>query len=814
MRRILKKIGLGALLLALIVVASSALVLGWYARASQPRIDGTLKLDGLTAPVDIVRDAHGIPHIYAAASADAYFALGFVHAQDRLWQMEMNRRIAAGRVAEILGPNALDADRFLRTLGVRRNAEQIYARLAPDARAALDAYARGVNAFIDGQQRPRPPEFILTGALPPEPWHPADSIAWQTMMAWDLSANWGQEVLRMRLAQRLTQEQINAFLPPYPGDVPLQTRDLPSLYRQLAALTDQMEKVVAAAPVGLREGMGSNNWVVSGAHTASGKPLLANDPHLGLSAPALWYFAHLSAPGMNVIGATLPGLPAVVLGRNDRIAWGFTNTASDVQDLYLERINPDNPNQYRTPDGWAEFATRQETLRVKGAPDEILTVRETRHGPVVSGALPVIGRAGLDVKTHAVSFAWSALRPDDLTVQAGIRVGLARNWQDFTSALKAFSSPQQNMVYADVDGKIGFIAPGRVPLRKAENDLMGLAPAPGWDARYDWDGFIPFEALPISVNPASGMRATANEKIVADDYPYYLTSEWALPYRAERIHSLLAARGKHDLESFIAMQADVVSLAARQLLPFMRKAQPQSERGRRALEMLRDWDGTMGAERAEPLIFNAWLRAATRDMFADVLGDALMRDYWDLRNVHQPLLNALADPAGKGQWCRKPERAAATPEQACLDLVSRALETALEEMEKRHGKDMASWRWGEAHQARSEHRPFGRVPPLDRLFDIRVASPGDAYTVNVGRFSMRDDKAPFVNRHAASLRAIYDLSDPERSLFMHSTGQSGNVFSPLYRNFVQPWAAVQYVPMQTRREQVERNRLGLLRLTP
>lgn len=811
----MKKILKGSAAALLLLLAALLIAFFWYRNASQPQIAGRLRLAGPAAAIDIVRDAAGVPHIYAQSKADAYFALGFVHAQDRLWQMEMNRRIPAGTVAEILGPNAAGTDRFLRTLGVRRNAQAILGNLAPDARAALDAYAKGVNAYLSNRKGPLPPEFLLTGAPAPAPWQPVDSLGWQTMMSWDLGANWTQELLRMRLAQRLPLERINQFLPPYPGDAPLATQDYTKLYRRLAGTTQQLTRVAAVAPPSYVEGMGSNNWVLAGSRTESGKPLLANDPHLGLSAPALWYFAHLSAPGMDVIGATLPGLPAVVLGRNERIAWGFTNTGPDVQDLYIEHINPANPQQYQTPGGWAEFKTRTETIKIKGQPDVALEVRESRHGPVISGALPVADRALPDAKTHVMAFAWTALRPDDLTLQAGIRMNLAGNWQEFLASARDFASPQQNMVYADIDGNIGFVAPGRVPIRKAENDLHGLAPAPGWDARYDWAGFVPFDSLPRQFNPASHQVITANQKIVEPDYPYFLTSEWTLPYRADRIAELIAATPKHSLESFGAIQKDTLSLAAREVLPALLRTRPGSERARKALAALAKWDGTMDVASAEPLIFNAWLRELSRRMFADELGDALMQDYWSLRNVQQPLADILKNPQQLGAWCgdaRKPLAA----EQAlplCAKILTDSLEATLDDLQHRYG-DPAAWRWGRAHEARSEHRPFGKVPLLAKVFDLRIESPGDNYTIDVGRYNLSDEQEPFVNHHAPSLRALYDLSDPENSRFIHSTGQSGNVLSPLYRNFSQRWADVAYLPMQMRRATVEKGALGTLVLEP
>ncbi len=810
MVKVFKKIGL-----ALIVVLAGLLIaLLWYRGASQPQIDGTIKLAGPGAAIDIVRDAEGIPHIYAKSPDDAYFALGFVHAQDRLWQLELNRRIPAGRMAEILGPNAVDTDRFLRALGVRRNAEAIQANLAPETRAVLDAYTNGINAYLDNRSGPLPPEFLLTGAPAPAHWQAADSIGWQTMMAWDLGANWSQELLRMRLSQRLTLDQINQFLAPYPGDPVLPTQDFTKLYRELAGTTQQLAAVAKIAPPSYVDGMGSNNWVVSGALSESGKPLLANDPHLGLSAPALWYFAHLSAPGLNTIGATLPGVPSVILGRNDRIAWGFTNTGPDVQDLYIERVNPANAKQYQTPDGWADFKSRTETIKVKGQPDVQMEVRETRHGPVITGALPIVDKAPIDAKKYVIAFAWTALRSDDLGLQAGLKLNRAKNWQEFLDSTKDIGAPQQNIVYADVDGNIGYVAPARVPIRKPDNDLKGLAPAPGWDARYDWDGFIPFEQLPRQYNPASQRVITANEKIVKNDYPYFLTSEWASPYRAHRIAELLDAKPKHSMASFAEIQKDHVSLAAQELLPLLRKVQPRSERARSAVDALKKWTGSMDSDRSEPLIYTAWTREASRQIFADELGDALMKDYWEQRNVHLSMVNVLKNIDGQGKWCNEVKSDGTVKQQSCDDLLSTSLEAALNDLEKRYGADRARWRWGEAHAARSEHRPFGKIAALAKVFDIRIPSPGDTFTVNVGRHNLRDESEPFANRHAASLRALYDLSDLEKSRFIHSTGQSGNVLSRLYRNYSQRWAEVEYLPMQTKRESVEKNKMGLLTLTP
>lgn len=797
--------------LAVLSIGSLIAVLG-YGYASQPNLHGRIGLTGLSAAADIVRDAEGIPHIYAQSEQDAWFALGFAHAQDRLWQMEFNRRLSSGRLAEILGPAAVGTDRFIRTLGVRRNAEAIFENMAPDTRKVLQAYARGVNGYLDERRGPLPPEFLITGAPPPERWHPADSIAWQTMMAWDLGGNWSQELLRMRLAQRLSLQQINEFLPPYPGDELIPTSDYTQLYEKLAGLAEHIQTISALAPPSHHEGKGSNAWTLGREYTESGKPLLANDPHLGLTSPALWYFAHLSAPGFDVVGATIPGSPPVILGHNTRIAWGFTNTAPDVQDLYIERVHPDNAMQYQTPEGWAEFGRRSEVIRIKGEADQTLEVYASRHGPILSGILPVIETTGLEDSRHVVAFSWTALRPDDMTLQATIRLNRAQDWSKFQDAVRDFHSPQQNMHYADRKGNLGFIAAGRVPMRRNDHDLMGLAPAPGWEARYDWQGFIPFEDLPRLYNPVSGRIVTANEKIVGKNYPHYLGSEWALPYRAERIHALLDNVPHHTVQSFAEIQADHLSLAARELLPLLAAAKPATERAQRALALLSRWDGSMDAEAVEPLIYNAWIRASSRLIFEDELGESLMRDYWELRNVYQPMVNVLKNVGGQSRWCGN--RQTPGSHEGCMKLLGQSLESALADLEQRYGADMESWTWGEAHIAHSEHRPFTRRGLLSRLFDVRIATPGDTYTVNVGRHSLSNESAPYASRHAASLRVIYDLSNLDNSRFMHSTGQSGHPLSARYRNFSQRWAAVEYVTIPTERKRVQAHSLGTLSLTP
>jgi penicillin amidase len=797
----------------LIALGFAAAVGFWFRSASAPIIEGSIAAAGLGAPVSVVRDANAVPHIYAKNEDDAYFALGFVHAQDRLWQLEMNRRIYSGRLAEILGEAALPTDRFLRTLGVAENARHEVENYDAATRHVLERYAAGINAYLAQRHGPLPIEFLLTGAPAPEPWTPVDSAGWITMMAWDLSGNWGNEVLRMRLAQKLSKEQIDELLPPYPGnngapDKPLGTVDYTALYRQLKGTTAQLSEALAQAPPARDEGIGSNNWVVAGSRTASGKPLLANDPHLSLTAPALWYFAHLSAPGLEVIGATLPGVPIVVLGRTDRIAWGFTNTGPDTQDLYIEDVQD---GKARTPNGWQPLAVREEVIKVKGRADVHLTVRASRHGPLVTDVSERIGHALAAVggEHYAIAFDWAALRPDDRSMQAGVALNHAHDWASFLAAVRQFDSPEQNMVYADVEGNIGYVAPGRIPVRRADNDLKGEAPAPGWDARYDWIGWIPFEDLPQEFNPARGKIATANQKVVADDYKPYLTAEWEAPYRARRINQLLDANPHHELASFEAMQADQFSLAAVEALPLLLDTRAQTPAAGAAIERLAHWDGSMQTDRAEPLIYNAWMRELSREIYADELGPELFKESWRLRQVF--VVNVLRNKGGEQRWCDDVTTPAV---ETCDELKARSLEVALADLARRYGADPERWRWGEAHAARSLHRPLGELPLVGRLFNIEVPVGGDNYTLNVGHYSVADESAPFRSHEGPSLRAIYDLADLERSEFIHSSGQSGNRLEPAYSNYAKRWSDVRYLPMQTRRETVVVGAMGTLVLTP
>ena len=772
-------------LIALLFLVAAGLWV-WMQR-SLPRLDGEASAKGLQAAVQIVRDPEGVPHLFAKSARDGWFAMGYVHAQDRLWQMEFQRRVAQGRLAEFLGERAYDVDRLMRTLGIARLSERLVARMDAETLAGLEAYAAGVNAFLDTDPV-LPVEFQVL-RMKPARWKPADTMGWLFVMAWDLSSNWRTELARLRFVAKLGPERASEILPPYPGDTDPPLPDYRELY---AELTPMAGALLAATPPH-EEAVGSNNWVVSGVRSETGKPILANDPHLGLQAPALWYLAHVSTPEGNVVGGTLPGVPFIVLGRNDNVAWSFTTTNSDTQDLFVEKIAPGDPGSYVTPTGTAKFEAREEVIGVSGE-ERRIKVRVTRHGPVISDVVKAAGNAA--PKGHVLALAWAALTEESMVARAGFALNRARDLDGLMAAFRDFTAPHQNVVYADREGHIGFIAPARVPVRDPTNEAMGRVPVPGWIAKYDWQGFLPFEEMPQSADPAIGTIVTANHKITPPGYKPFLSVDWFAPYRADRIEEMLAATPKHSLDSFARMQGDVLSRLARELLPVATAAAPASEAGRKAQAMLAGWKGEMRAELAAPLVFTAWYRELTRLVYADELGE-LFADSWDLRAAF--MIEVLTGRRGAERWCddvKTPER------ETCAMQAAKAFDLAAAELTRRYG-DASSWRWGEAHRAAGDHRPFAAVPSLARFFNVAPQTPGDSYSVNVGGITIRDAERPFANRHAASLRAIYDLADLDRSRYMQSTGQSGNVFSPWYSSFAERWARVEYITIPTQREKIE-----------
>ncbi len=746
-------VGRIALGLAVLVVIVGTGVWFWL-RTSLPTTDGTIALGGLENPVEIRRDKYGVPYIRAQNERDAHFALGFVHAQDRLWQMDFLRRAGAGRLSEVLGPRPLSSDKFMRTLGLYRLAQASIERLPPEARQTLEAYTAGINAYLASRNGAWPLEFYVL-RYSPEPWHPADSLVWGKTMAMYLSRNYREELLRAAIRDRLGEKSLDTLLPAYPAAGP----------RTLASLLDDFRNPLAEASA-------SNAWILSGKHTTTGKPFLANDPHLRFRTPALWYLARIEAPTLSLTGATVPGVPFMVLGHNRRIAWGMTTAETDVQDLFIEKLEPSDASWYRTPEGARPFATRTETIRVRDMADVTLEVRETRHGPVVSDLSPDL--RAMTPNGHVMTLATPTLLPDDDTATALYRINRATGWQQFRDALRSWGTPHQNLSYADTDGNIGLIAPALIPIRKAGD---GSVPGSGSDGTHDWKGFIPFDELPQILNPPGGTIANANNPTAPANYPYLMGRGRTPGYRAERIAQVIGT-GKHDIASMLTLQHDSISLMAHDMIPLLLQTRPRTEQAGQIHAMLRGWNGVMARAIPQPLILIAWLRALDRRMFADELGP--LYDHYQGLNI----LSIKTVLTGDRAWCDDTTTPAA---ETCDDTVSAALDEALSGLSAAYGIDPTRWQWGEAHVVRFDHPVLGFVPVLGSLFNVRLPADGGPFTLNRAHIDTSSAAAPYASVHGAGYRAVYDMANPDRSRFIVSPGQSGNWFSPHYDDLAALW---------------------------
>ena len=798
-------IALPAAFAAAVILAGAA---GWFwLRTSLPRLDGEVRLPGLGERGEVIYDANGIPHIRAATVEDAYFLLGYVHARDRMFQMDFARRIGSGTLSEVVGERTLSIDRMARTLATERNAERVLSRLPEDAVGVLDAYSAGINAWLATRSGALPPEFVLLG-YEPEPWRPKDSLARAGVKLANLVWEWENEGLRGALAARLSPAQL-ADLFPEEADGALSGAGRAGTLAGRAAVAAQWKSLWKAMSGGSRsEAQASNAWAVAGGRTASGLPLLASDPHLALTAPGLWYLARLEAPGLSLAGATVPGGPVFVLGHNGAIAWGVTNAGSDFQDFFIERISEGDPGRYDAPGGPRPFDERIETIPVKGQEPVELVVRETRHGPVVSDLAPDF--AALDgrypgKRDYIVAFSSALLGDDDMTFLAFLRLNRARNWAGFTSALESFHSPHVSITYADIEGNIGFLSPGRVPIRRAGD---GWLPSAGWTGEGDWTGFVPYDALPRAFNPPSGLIVHANQRIVPASHPHFYARRWPPPYRAERIKAHMDEAAPRTVATETALQHDGFSGAAAALVPlFLALAEPagMDESAKRALALLRGWDLRMARASAAPLIFAAWLAEVNRGLYADELGD-LFRPFFGLRpGAVAHMLTAR--PA----WC---DDVTTTPVETCGRTVAAALSRALDDLARRYGDDMEDWRWGEAHRAVFGHLLLGRIPVLKRLADIRIETGGGGFTVNRGRHNIANAEAPFAANHGSGYRAVYDLSDLSNSVFAVGTGASGNFLSWRYDNTTRRWRDGEYMRIPESRAEALQAAAGVLTLLP
>ena len=790
MKKWLKRIGIGlAAMLAIAVLLVFDFVNSF--QRSVPSYDGTITVAGLTTPVQILRDRYAVPHIVAPTLADAAFGLGYAHAQDRLWQMEMSRRYIQGRLSELFGSLTVDTDTMMRALNLYGAAEEAVKHLSPEARRVLDAYAAGVNAAMRARKGPWPIEFVLAGDTPPAPWTPADSIAVLKGMAMQLSGNAYTEAARAALIPVLGRASVQDFFLPF-GDVPL-----PSYLEGLYGTTQTGQAY--AVP----DTTASDNWAVDGTHSETGKPLLANDPHLGFSIPSVWYLAHLSLPDDDLVGGTLAGVPAIVAGRNRHVAWGETNTGPDTQDLYFERLNPDNRREYQVPGGWAEFENRLEIIKVRFDADRRVLLRSTRHGPV----MPDTSALGRAPPGYVTALNWTAFASDDTSFDALFGINRAKSADQIKAAGKFFVTPMQNFVFADDRGHIGLMLPGRVPLRSERNDSYGLVPSPGWDGRYDWQGFIPAEDMIFVEDPPSGHIASANNDTQPEGYRYTLSREWEAPFRFRRIEDLLSAKDKHSLASFKAMQTDPIDTYAQELKRRLIAAGPFEGRDNQAAQMIAQWNGAMLAARPEPLIFAAWARALARRIYGDELGPRFP-NFWTYRAEFT--LRVLDNVEGEARWCDDK----GTPDvEDCASRIKLALHDAVTELSDAYGADPTRWRWGDAHKATHTAEPFGAFPVIGGWFNRDVEMDGGPFTLLRADNSMRSDR-PYAAIHGAGYRGIYDLADPDRSLYIISTGQSGNLFSPHYDDLIGIWAREDYITILTAKAAMDAAAVDRLTLQP
>ncbi len=732
-------------LFGLIAVAAVAVAaLFWE---SLPPSGMQARITGLVAPVAITLDPDGIPRIVAASDLDAATALGFMHARDRLFQMDLMRRAASGRLSEIAGSVTLRLDRTMRVLGLRMRATADLAALDADTRATLEAYARGVNAWIAARGRFAAPEFIPLGI--PEPWTAIDSLLWGKTMGLYLSGNWRSELTRAALQAKLPGNRLRELWPPQ-DDTP---RPDAQLSPGLALAGTQLAAAVPEFPEPFTlPSTASNEWAVDGRKTISGKPLLAGDPHLAFGLPGTWYLARIETPGGVLAGATAPGVPFLVVGHNGRIAWTFTTTGADTQDVFVEAVLSDD--SYQTPDGPQPFSQREERIRVRGAPDELLTVRETRHGPVLSD---------LDAPGGPVlAVAMANLAPGDSAAAGLLALNHAANVAEAGRASEMIAAPVQNLLVAD-QTTIAQFTTGRVPLRRAGD---GSLPVDGADGAHDWTGFAGGDALPRIVAPANGRLVNANERVAGADFPVFMGADWFGDWRARRIRQMLDAASRYDTANFAAMQVDPTSSFAMQILPTLLATHPLDDASKQALASLSEWHGAMRTDLSQPLVFNAWIRqfeAAVLDRASIPAGAAGMRS---------DLVARALSPAGAA-WCGGD----------CGPLLSHSLQAALAGITAAYGPMPSDWLWGGVHRAIFSHPLLGALPVLGRLTTSYIAQPGDDTTVYRG--GMRGDG--WASVHGAGYRGVYDLQDLDHSLFALTPGQSGHPFRRLATSLMTRW---------------------------
>ena len=809
-------------LLVLTVLAAGGLVLAYYLMSrSQPDYGASFAMEGLEGEVEIIRDANAVPHIYATTDADAFFALGVAHAQERLWQMELTRRGAQGRLSELFGPAAFDIDHQMRALDLFGLAQRSLRHQTPETQATLEAYAAGVNEWIREVNRQAlgrgAPEFFLFGDGI-APWTPTDSLSILKVLALRLTNSAELEVRRAKLLRHLPPEKLEDVFPTYPDDGVMALPAFSKAYRGLnfpppdrRAEADMFERMFFP-----RAGLAgaSNAWAVAAGRATAGAPLLATDPHLWLDAPSIWMLAHIEFQDKGVIGATVPGLPAVFIGRNRAFGWGVTAAQMDDQDLFIEKLNPDNPDQYLTPDGWAAIQSRSETIRIRDAAPREVTLHWTRHGPVLPPKVYDVG--AVTPEGHVAALSWTALTAEDRAMEYLLRNMRANSIEEAVEASDNALAPAVNVVMADQSG-VGIVLAGRAPRRQSDSRSQGRIPSLGWVPENDWNGLVETWETPRSIRPRSGIVANANNRVTNAPFPNHISFDWAAPYRMRRIEQRLNGREFHTRESFIELQNDAVSEMARSVLPLAARdlwwardeavGDPRGDRREAVLAMMGEWNGEMSEHAPEPLIFTAWMRALTRRVAADELGE-VFSEIEGLRPLF--IERVLHDVDGASAWC---DNNKSVRVESCAEISKLALDDALDELVETYGEEFTAWRWGEAHKAVQKHTPLGRQWPFDLFVNIEHETSGGDYTLLRAKTAGKG-AAPYQNIHGAGFRAVYDFADLDRSVFVIATGQSGHILSRHYDDLAELWQAGEYISMSMNREDIEAGALGVSKLLP
>ncbi|WP_370401474.1 penicillin acylase family protein [Sulfitobacter sp. JB4-11] len=793
----------------LVRIAAALIVLGvatvtlvyWLASRSLPDYDTTVQVPGIATPIEIVRDNANVPHIFAQNDGDVFYGLGFAHAQDRLWQMITLRRTAQGRLSEVFGTPTLNVDKLLRRLDIYTLAVQSVEALDPQTQDALDAYAAGVNARLDQINTEAlgrgAPEMMLFNA-PVAPWRPADSLAIIKLMGLQLSGHLDAEVKRARASLALEDaDRLVDILPDAPGSGVAALPEYAQLFedapRFAANIPLDPHPLSPFRPLALAGA--SNAWAAAPSRSASGGTLLANDPHLGFSAPAIWYLARMQLSTGGVIGGTIPGVPVILTGRSANLGWGLTSAYVDDQDVYIEELNPDNKNEYRTPRGFREFTSRASIITIKDENPVTLNLLWSENGPVLPGTH--YNLAAITPPGHVATVNWTLLSARDTTMAAAMALMRAQSVAEGIAAGEAYIAPAQNLTLVDREN-IAMKTIGAMPRRDAAHQSQGRLPSPGWIKENRWEGRLPYAANPEFVAPAGGILGNTNNKTVDRPFPNHVSFLWGDTQRVQRWQRLMQNRQVHTRDSFIEAQLDTVSFTARSLLPligaelwFTGEAAPDGtpERQRqRALTLLAGWSGEMNEHLPEPLIYAAWLRSLQARLIQDDLGP-LADEFVQVEPIF--IERAFRNVEGAAIWCDVRQSA---PVETCQDMAKLALDDALVWINETWGDNLESLRWGDAHQATHDHQVLGEIPVLRYFVNIRQSTSGGDNTLQRGK-TKGSGPDPFHNVHGAGYRGVYDFADPDSSVFVISTGQSGHFLSRHYDDLAQLWRRGEYIPM-------------------